>query len=189
MFIPPHLLQNPKWCRFRADIGSASASLHSANFLPPSFPYSYVCTHNTTLSALPLSPALARALHPHLAAIVSLFHATRLHLSASYISARSAATSLSLSSRVVGASMASVAGLPARPRQVDPRCAASKEELLALIDICQSMHMVMLRGPRRPGRFIISLLNPAELVCTCKGFRMTSNCSHEIAIAALSLHH
>ena len=33
MFIPPHLLQNPKWCRFRADIGSASASLHSANFL------------------------------------------------------------------------------------------------------------------------------------------------------------
>ena len=65
--------------------------------------------------------------------------------------------------------------------------AGSKEELLALIDICQSMHMVMLRGPRRPGRFISSLLNPAELVSTCKGFRMTSNCSHEIAITALSI--
>ena len=61
----------------------------------------------------------------------------------------------------------------------------SKEELLALIDICQSMHMVMPRGARMPGRFISSLLNPAELVCTCKGFRMTSNYAHEIAISAL----
>lgn len=62
--------------------------------------------------------------------------------------------------------------------------AGSKEELLALIDICQSMHMVMPRGARPAGRFIASLLNPAELVCTCKGYRMTSNCAHEVAITA-----
>ena len=61
----------------------------------------------------------------------------------------------------------------------------SKEEMLALIDITQSMHMVMMRGQRQPGRFISSLLNPSELVCTCKGFRMTSNCSHEVAVTAL----
>ena len=65
--------------------------------------------------------------------------------------------------------------------------AGSKEELLALIDICQSMQMVMPRGGRTPGRFISSLLNPAELVCTCKGFRMTSNCSHEVAVTALHI--
>ena len=61
----------------------------------------------------------------------------------------------------------------------------SKEELLTLIDICQSMHMVMLRGERPLGFHISSLLNPAELVCTCKGFRMISNCAHEVAITAL----
>ena len=61
----------------------------------------------------------------------------------------------------------------------------SKEELLALIDICQSMHMIMVRGSRPLGKFISSLLNPAELVCTCKGFRMTSTCAHEVAITAL----
>jgi hypothetical protein len=63
----------------------------------------------------------------------------------------------------------------------------SKEQLLALIDICQSMHMVMLRGDRPLGMFISSLLNPAELVCTCKGFRMTSTCSHIVAITALHI--
>ena len=69
-----------------------------------------------------------------------------------------------------------------RYKDSDP---GSKEELLALIDICQSMHMVMPRGARPPGRFTSSLLNTAELVCTCKGFRMTSNCAHEVAVTAL----
>ena len=63
----------------------------------------------------------------------------------------------------------------------------TKEELLALIDVCQSMHMVMLRGNRPVGHFISSMLNPAELVCTCKGFRMTSNCAHEVAVTALHI--
>ena len=61
----------------------------------------------------------------------------------------------------------------------------TKEELLALIDICQSMHSIMVRGSRPLGTFVSSLLNPAELVCTCKGFRMTSTCAHIVAITAL----
>jgi len=40
-------------------------------------------------------------------------------------------------------------------------------------------------GPRALGQHISSALNPAELVCTCKGFRMVSNCSHEVAVTAL----
>ena len=27
--------------------------------------------------------------------------------------------------------------------------------------------------------------NPAELICTCKGFKISSNCSHEVAVTAL----
>ena len=40
-------------------------------------------------------------------------------------------------------------------------------------------------GARALGQHISSALNPAELVCTCKGFRMVSNCSHEVAVTAL----
>ena len=40
-------------------------------------------------------------------------------------------------------------------------------------------------GARSLGQHISSALNPAELVCTCKGFRMVSKCSHEVAVTAL----
>ena len=63
-----------------------------------------------------------------------------------------------------------------------------KKKLSALIEVCQSMHMVTMPtgntdGDR--GTLISSPLNPAELVCTCKGYRQTSNCAHQIAINAL----
>ena len=62
----------------------------------------------------------------------------------------------------------------------------SKEELVALCDVCQSMHMVMSLGKGfPPGNFISSELNPAELICTCKGYKVSSNCSHTIAVTAL----
>lgn len=62
----------------------------------------------------------------------------------------------------------------------------SKEELEAVCDVCQSMHMVMSLGKGfPPGSFISSELNPAELICTCKGFKISSNCSHEVAVTAL----
>ena len=40
-------------------------------------------------------------------------------------------------------------------------------------------------GARALGQHVSSALNPAELVCICKGFRMVSNCSHEVAVTAL----
>ena len=62
----------------------------------------------------------------------------------------------------------------------------SKEELEALCDVCQSMHMVMSLGKGfPPGSFISSELNPAELICTCKGYKISSNCSHTVAVTAL----
>lgn len=65
--------------------------------------------------------------------------------------------------------------------------ACSKEELIALLEVCQSMHMVMPRGDGPTGTYISSKLNPAELVCTCKGFKVSSNCSHEVSVTALYL--
>jgi hypothetical protein len=48
------------------------------------------------------------------------------------------------------------------------------------------MHMVMSLGKGfPPGNFISSELNPAELICTCKGYKVSSNCSHTIAVTAL----
>jgi hypothetical protein len=61
----------------------------------------------------------------------------------------------------------------------------SKEELEALIEVCQSMHLVMPLNGNAPGSFISSELNPAELICTCKGYKVSSNCSHTIAVTAL----
>ena len=61
----------------------------------------------------------------------------------------------------------------------------SKAELEALIEVCQSMHLVMPLNGSAPGSFISSELNPAELICTCKGFKISSNCSHEVAVTAL----
>jgi hypothetical protein len=45
--------------------------------------------------------------------------------------------------------------------------------------------LMLMLGARSLGNFVSSVLNPAELVCTCKGFRMVSNCSHEVAVTAL----
>ena len=61
----------------------------------------------------------------------------------------------------------------------------SKEALLAWIEVAQSMHSVFVQGKGPTGMYISSMLNPAELVCTCKGFKVSSNCSHTIAITAL----
>ena len=47
------------------------------------------------------------------------------------------------------------------------------------------MHLVMPLNGNAPGSFISSELNPAELICTCKGFKVSSNCSHEVAVTAL----
>ena len=64
--------------------------------------------------------------------------------------------------------------------------ALSPEKLVWLCDVCQSMHMVMSLGKGfPPGSFISSELNPAELICTCKGYKVSSNCSHTIAVTAL----
>ena len=64
-----------------------------------------------------------------------------------------------------------------------PDATTVKEKLLALIDICQSMHVVMPQGDGANG-FPVSRMNPACLVCTCKGFRMIGLCSHVIAATA-----
>jgi len=62
----------------------------------------------------------------------------------------------------------------------------SKEEIHALIDICQSMHMVLLPSQHDLGhachKFTSSSMNPGALVCTCKGFRMIGECAHIIAV-------
>jgi len=39
--------------------------------------------------------------------------------------------------------------------------------------------------PSTHSSFISSELNPAELICTCKGYKVSSNCSHTIAVTAL----
>ena len=56
------------------------------------------------------------------------------------------------------------------------------DEVKALIDVCQSMHCIMpfTEGTSTP----ICDLNPAQLCCTCKGFRMQALCAHVIAVTA-----
>ena len=58
-----------------------------------------------------------------------------------------------------------------------------KEKLLALIDVCQSMHVIMPQGQGDSG-FPACRMNPAALVCTCKGYRMIGLCSHVITVTA-----
>ena len=48
----------------------------------------------------------------------------------------------------------------------------------AIVSVCQSMHSVWSAKNKDAYRFD---LNPAALACTCKGFRMTSICSHVLA--------
>jgi|TARA_B110000027_G_C16027444_1_gene259222 hypothetical protein len=55
----------------------------------------------------------------------------------------------------------------------------TKEELMSCIKICQSMHAVF-NVPS--GIYPPCDLNPLHLICTCKGFRKTSICSHIVAV-------
>ena len=50
--------------------------------------------------------------------------------------------------------------------------------MAAIVSVCQSMHSVWSAKNKDAYRFD---LNPAALACTCKGFRMTSICSHVLA--------
>ena len=64
----------------------------------------------------------------------------------------------------------------------------SKEQLCALINVCQAMHVIYMRQEGDAlGMYPASLLNPAELCCTCKGFRVSCNCSHTVAVTAMYL--
>ena len=65
--------------------------------------------------------------------------------------------------------------------------ADKKEKLEACIDICSSMHLVM--STNQPTHHIPNEMNPADLSCTCKGFRMRGNCSHVIAVTAVHIPH
>ena len=54
----------------------------------------------------------------------------------------------------------------------------TQERVAAIVSVCQSMHSVWSAKNKDAYRFD---LNPAALACTCKGFRMTSICSHVLA--------
>ena len=58
----------------------------------------------------------------------------------------------------------------------DKRFTTAEDDITALdalIDICESMHSVSLEiHSCSPGRWPFNKLNPAQLVCSCKGFRM-----------------
>ena len=57
-----------------------------------------------------------------------------------------------------------------------------KECLKELINVCQSMHYVFKPASNLP--FPNCELNPCNLACTCKGWRMASVCAHCITITA-----
>jgi hypothetical protein len=60
--------------------------------------------------------------------------------------------------------------------------------MCALINVCQAMHVIYMRQEGDAlGMYPASLLNPAELCCTCKGFRVSCNCSHTVAVTAMYL--
>ena len=56
--------------------------------------------------------------------------------------------------------------------------------LKAFIECASGMHQVLLPSPGSEGPEIETPLNPADLACTCKGFRKIGLCSHVIAITA-----
>ena len=56
--------------------------------------------------------------------------------------------------------------------------------LKAFIECASGMHQVLLPSPESEGPEIGTPLNPADLACTCKGFRKIGLCSHVIAITA-----
>ena len=60
----------------------------------------------------------------------------------------------------------------------------TKQRLLNLIDICQSCHLVLYSNVDAAD-YPTSKLNPANLSCTCKGFRMIGLCSHVICVTAV----
>ena len=56
--------------------------------------------------------------------------------------------------------------------------------LKAFIACASGMHQVLLPSPDSQGPEITTPLNPADLGCTCKGFRKIGLCSHVITITA-----
>ena len=56
----------------------------------------------------------------------------------------------------------------------------AKEQLLAVIEVTESMHSVVC--PTTVDEDWCSLWNPAGLSCSCKGFRMCGLCSHVLAV-------
>ena len=56
--------------------------------------------------------------------------------------------------------------------------------LKAFIECASGMHQVLLPSPGSEGPEIGTSLNPADLACTCKGFRKIGLCSHVIAVTA-----
>ena len=62
----------------------------------------------------------------------------------------------------------------------------TQERVAAIVSVCQSMHSVWSAKNKDAYRFD---LNPAALACTCKGFRMTSICSHVLAGTVLLKKH
>ena len=56
----------------------------------------------------------------------------------------------------------------------------AKEQLLAVIEVTDSMHSVVC--PTTVDEDWCSLWNPAGLSCSCKGFRMCGLCSHVLAV-------
>ena len=62
---------------------------------------------------------------------------------------------------------------------------ATKEQLLALIHICQSMHAIFPLADDAANNMVSCELNPCNFVCTCKGFRMSAICSHCIAVTVM----
>lgn len=61
----------------------------------------------------------------------------------------------------------------------------AEEELKAVIAIAQSMNCVFITNSQAAGGVPPSKLNPAELTCTCKGYRMRNICSHVVACTAV----
>lgn len=61
----------------------------------------------------------------------------------------------------------------------------NKELLMALISVCQSMHMVMKLHTDGSHGVAVCKLNPLGLSCTCKGYRMVGICAHVIAVTCI----
>ena len=91
-----------------------------------------------------------------------------------------------LTVRLVKAYWETLEGKPPRGIKEFDHAETDKDELMAVINVCASVHMVMTTpDPTEPCNCVKSSLNPAFLTCTCKGYRRVGICSHVIAITAL----